>query len=801
MCRYIEFFVNKKFFDPKNAKMKISKENLYLKNMQTTQEFTKKDYVVEALSALVEQYYEDKAYATGDEGPDPVAAKYMLFGNPNGSSLFGDLPYAKDLKDIVNNISSLSIDELTNPNSDKCFPILPTKSVSISSRVSLTISELVKRLELVNVLNIRLIMRELRGTSDPIMISGGSVKLMHRTIIQMNAGIKYQLIDQLPGIINIAYQAKYENTGAFTYSLAEIKPFPVRREFLQACFSKIMTFMSLPAMGQHAADDFTHEMDPANPKNFLELEYEAWMKFSRNFERKSRHVPPAYEKLAKVICARVGKFMIVGSKDPSIKHKDLSSAARAQMGATDSKFDNTEVDKSVKDILIARCSAASIEQLFPGFYEQLARDEIDPKVKKDFQIALKERLISELGACYAVVPQKAYATLELALSKDAPAGRYNLDYSRCKSLIAKLLTFAGSLDVNLNVVYGGSDGLNLVAPRHQLKDVLAHILSSAQGDFVLANTRIMNSIYSFLAVHDQAVLSKAGRPIPPRRLLDQGDDHSVENALIHSMNATKVSPKSGDDKENALVFHPSSLAAHGQSNGIAAKYSSVTDGGKVGFLQRAVMTITSAVSDRSAIPVVDVDVQQISSYGNDLDLYASRYEQLMQKKYIAANKLRHSKSTAVGTGISDNVVHQHLHQPVSHAHVASPAPSQAQIEHFPDVPVAHHHATHVPHVEHEVPAKHGMSSLFETGASPVESQQLEVPDLPLAGAPRSPLAGASAGLFGATQSAASPRQTQAAGLFGATQSGSSSPRQTVANPFAQTSGSSSPRQTVANPFA
>lgn len=588
-------------------------------------EIEKKDYAIEELKQVLKSYNEE-LNNEGSEAVDPIAAKFMLYCNANSSSIYptekGHSEYAKRLFHCISKLERLTPSELTNIDSLDRLPILPTKSVSLSVRVQHTISELIERLELISLFKLRLTLREARRIQGDIHYdSKGEHKLMHTSLVQMRSAVKHQLLHELPALIDTCYIAKYGSCGSFTYSLTEIKSFPVRAEFINACKEYFISNGMINSSSYLTNEDLSKYVSSM------------WYLYSNNPDRDSKKIPPFYEKICKTICARFGKFHKFGSKDISLKYRELSHAFRQKSGISETDL-NKECSSEIKKYFNETTSLQTLSSILGygselSLMDDLKKDSVEKSNKKDMQIFINKILISNLSRFYKNVPVKLPSSLDEAVAK------YAFDLQSYQQYLLRLCNYCLLLDVNMDLVYCDQNGNPKQELTMSLNQIFDRLPRHQEGgiQYVMCNPRIMTSIYSFISITDQLSHVTAGAVIPTRRHLPE----NIQSALLTCMDMSKVSPKYGDSSDNAIVF------SQELSRGTA--YQGVTDGVHTGYLQSATMTITSAVSKRGESHSHEQHDQLVAHIGNELDMLTSLYT-LKYKGFIDEHKKNLAKAKA-----------------------------------------------------------------------------------------------------------------------------------------------------------
>lgn len=252
---------------------------------------TKKDTVIDTLVAYVQSH------------DDCDAAKLMLYANPNGSGLLGENP--KGLGQLKAKIADM------NRNGGVFDPEglqLPLNSLGIEARMRHAIDELLIRIEIANLMRAHLYVAHTKGEEwPPKPILGQAPHVIKiPTIKAIKSAAKEALVVQLPTIVGMCYAAKYKSANTFSYNAAETKFYTLKNEFIKTSLDWIYRTLNLDMVRDNESmfsKVFSFQNDDARKK----LIYEEW--FNYRLTKDVHHYPPAYDKFAKAITARVGKIL------------------------------------------------------------------------------------------------------------------------------------------------------------------------------------------------------------------------------------------------------------------------------------------------------------------------------------------------------------------------------------------------------------------------------------------------------------------------------------------------------------
>ena len=572
----------------------------------------KKDPVVELLKEVVEA------------NPTLEVAKYLLYANPNGSGIQNDKqPVYISLWQRINEMNASPSREFPYVGTE-----LPTKSVGMTVRVRFTIEELVSALEILNLARARIYIENALGNDWPAKIHDvrfDKMKINLTFIKSMKSIVKGYLIDKLPTLIDNCYSAMYKSAGNFSYSLAETKLYRVHQPIMNAFLNWVSNscFENDYHLLQDSAPVFGSAVNKANrlyetSHSRRVLMDEMWVNTTYVKTSDTYKYPPHFVKLCKVICARLGKIL----RTPASNNEEFEGEAKVQAGLN--FLVSTLVPQADYQRLMTehggQLDSGAILYLYfkAGVPGGLAIADLKSK-KKDFQNAVFDLLLLKMNKAWED-GVNLHTTYFGTYGNTTPDSK-NFVRDQVIKLVQSLLFWNTSdfLDFQSSLVYGDSFTISL--DQDTTSGLLTFKSFYTKGEYEnssaafrggVCNGRVMDAIYRFISVTSLVKVDNS------RKYLD----NTIELALINYADLSKFTVEGV--KDPAIVF--SSAALNSMPDVMKMKFSAARDdSGVTGIRQNGVMSLTSAIKDKT-LSSTDIDLLQ-TQYG-DLRVYANIFDEI-----------------------------------------------------------------------------------------------------------------------------------------------------------------------------
>ena len=528
--------------------------------------------------------------------------KYMLYANPKGSGMI-NLTDKKRIKDDIATMFSDVCNSQLRSSSDITFAVLPTANVGIHIRMRHTISEFLKKYEIVAFMQAHIYHRNAKGEEGKLRYQIGDVEKVvgPLQLESMKASIKTSLVEHLPAVVDDCYRVKYGSASNFTYSLVDVKKIRIEGSFLNASFDFI----------ERATKDINFSQDS------LIKNSENWYKYCKNSKSGISKYGDHLLKLLKVLCARAGKFKFMKQFKPEdAKQGESPTELRnrlVQYKGLIEQIDNLYIPEYKRQLIEGGENGQQYSvQLDKGEHQVISDTEMKED-KKYYQNILFKSLLSH-------VRKIAYHSYREGVPNDFGVFLKS-EYSNvfCQHLDVFINTcgqYLVALDTNVSVVfldsYSGKYGANL--------NTCIEFLRRSQHS---ANARVLNSLYKFFSVsslfedaqYKRAVLSS-------RKRLPEEVDRVLAHELRSDRNAERLSQYSSRRRLNdpsLLLFSFERTDNMTLEEVERLRLSS-------GYLQKAVMIIKAIISS-GPVPDNESINNEYNYYANCLDHWADCYEQ------------------------------------------------------------------------------------------------------------------------------------------------------------------------------
>lgn len=523
--------------------MKNPKNKWIIKTMSTTQKDNttqKEDPVV----AYLKQYCEDNRHSH--------VGKFLLYADPNGSG-FKD---SSSLQTIIDKCRNMNPDEVFDPSGTE----RPLTSVSIILRVRHTINELLNLYSLVDLMKSYLIVGKLRDEKWP---REGLPTVNIKTLLSMRVMIVNALTKELPSVIDDMYQAKYKNTGAFTYSLSETKFYGMRNEFMVAAFDWIGSLDDMKGRGKEGEI----------LKSRHELIYDSWFKVEE--KASGNKYPPLYEKMVKAICAKVGKLKYDGPTSLVEAERKMVPEVNKFLDFLRAKDEHGIEIFNQDDFYLKRTDNSG--KVIPPDHTKVP----DLK-KKSFQSKLYSALMERI-----LIRSRGLAGLA-SLDDNKPI--ITAMTSIYDELMKPYITYATSFGIDHSHILADTLREFFDKKRYNFTRAKFEMIKSAFTQTGICNRRLMNAIAKFISSHSLYGSNDPRKIIPPR----------IEQSIVMHGDLSKIKISSSSTPN--IIFSKEAVNMIGSSD-IRNLYDSYLNNGqqpvRTGYLQRGIMSIISALTTQS----------------------------------------------------------------------------------------------------------------------------------------------------------------------------------------------------------
>lgn len=484
----------------------------------------KKDPVIEFLSTYVEA------------NDASNAGKLMLYANTNGAGMVNEK--AERLPELRQRI------QMMQSTSDGDFDMdgleLPLTSLSITSRVRHAITELLGRIEIANLIRAHIYVAAAKGTQwPPVTIApiGDAAKVVNplsklNVIKSIKAEAKNELIHDLPNIIDHCYVAKYKSPDSFSYSLSETKCYSIQPGFLQVALKWLMTKLQLDTIPD-AQNMFVRVGEGKGfRKGFL---FDEWCHYTYNKSRDTHSYPPSYNKLAKVLTARVGKA-IFGSPTEEGQTARRTENAKAILRMVLGPDVNTDLEK-----------------------------------KKDVQIKFYNMILSKVKDIYA-----RYTSLS------DKAQREEMIFKDIMEVVTGVYReWVDALDIEHALV-----SLDVIEPNlpYYTKGHFLEVARTLVAHPGACNDRVLNAVYKCIST-SSLIGSPSSRKVIP---------HEIETVIVESCDLARI--KTTTAGEPSIIFTQDALNKMNHSD--RSRFAHLVDQknrSSTGYVQKGTMGITSSL--------------------------------------------------------------------------------------------------------------------------------------------------------------------------------------------------------------
>ncbi|MDR3597171.1 nucleoporin [Clostridium sp.] len=696
---------------------------------------TQKDPVIEMLLQYMQQ------------NPESLVGELLTYANPTGSTLNTDagLNALRQRVDAMNRSGGEFDPEGTE---------LPISSVGIQVRVRHTISEYLKHMEVANLMQRWILVSSAKGIEWPPKLTGISnanapvIKL--GTVKSVKKTLKDALVKELPTIIDLMYQAKYKSSGTFSYSLAEVKLYTVKPNYLRVALAWIRRTLQL----DNVSAESPILVSQVNRETRNTLHWEDWYAYSRTKARDGHKYPPYYTKLVSVVCARVGKLLYT---TPTDKDYDAVGMRNAEDFVRSIGF--TAVVKDNK--------------------------------KKSYQKKLSEFFLQK---CIAV--HQANATVI-----DRPEVYKSNVIAALNEVIGSIVRVVDGLGIDRTLVF--LDCLLDNKPFYTRSDfdLVQQYLGEAMTG--VANERVMNSIGKFISTTSLISDPRA------RKFLDP----EIERVIATEADLKKIKVVQGQLEPN-IVFSRGALSMMtAENNATFAPLFDPKNQGATGYLQKGVMSMIAALKTdsehRTALPngASEADIKHLANMLGEManiyyELHTVDFEARKKEKAKAESQMKlaakHGVPSAMTASPSQfgayvpNVASPSQFNgqsmfgavpqvplfgaqsppmiPANHAFVESQVQAPAHGYSNDHAPAQHHH--HASHVHETAPVVAAPASLFGTSNTSSMFGRASGASSPVSSPFGAPVVAAPASLFGGA-----PVLSQSGRNSPVSQSGRNSPSQ------------------------
>lgn len=484
----------------------------------------KKDPVIEFLSTYVEA------------NDASNAGKLMLYANTNGAGMLNEkaerLPALRQRIQLMQNTSDADFDMVGLE--------LPLTSLSITSRVRHTITELLGRIEIANLIRAHIYVAAAKGTQwPPVTIApvGDTAKVVNplsklNVIKSIKAEAKHELVNDLPNIIDHCYLAKYKSPDSFSYSLSETKCYSIQPAFLTVALTWLKNRLELDSVHE-SQNMFSHV---ANGKGLRRpFLFEEWCAYSYNKSRDTHSYPPSYKKLAKVLTARVGKAIFGSPSDEGYSLKRTENA-KVVLGYVLGTGVNTDLEK-----------------------------------KKDVQIKFYHELLSKVKVLY-----------ERHASVSDKAQREQLIFTDIMGLVTGTYReWVDALDIEHALV-----SLDVIEPTlpYYSKGQFMEVAKTLIAHPGACNDRVLNAVYKCISTSSLIVSASSRKVIP----------HEIETVIVESCDLSKI--KTTTAGEPSIIFTQDALNKMSHSD--RSRFAHLVDQNtrsSTGYVQKGTMGVTSSL--------------------------------------------------------------------------------------------------------------------------------------------------------------------------------------------------------------
>jgi hypothetical protein len=506
--------------------------------------------------------------------------KYMLYANPNGSGMV-NLKGGKTMSEgTVGMISSILSGE-----AETAYYALPTNSVAIHIRMRHTISELLKKHEILSFMRSHIYHRIAKGEEGKLRyVEGTEEKVVGPAqLSSIRASIKDAMTIHLPAIVDDCYAVKYGAAGNFTYSLVDVKMIKVLPAYIEASLSWLQT---------HVNDD----VSVTSQRKHIE----DWYKYTKNTRSHISKYGDHLTKLFKTICARAGRYRDI--KAAQLKPDDLFDGHSKENVISHYSTVISRLDRFIVDYINLMSQNDTVtgfhQQLDSGEHQVISESEITSN-KKYYQNILYKALLSHVRAA-------AYNYAVVANNDESFMRMFNNQYQEYMTgFIQSMLRVAHELNTNISVVFGDTFNQSSLIS-------LSHCITEIGRNSGTTNARVLNALYKFFSVASQVDDLNNGREISSRKSLPESVDAVIHQALNH--NHEKMEQYRSSNRKN-------------QENGkdlAPLKMRQDFGGLKCGYLQTGVMIIKSLICpETTGTPETDDNYSHIA---NCLDHWADSYE-------------------------------------------------------------------------------------------------------------------------------------------------------------------------------
>lgn len=548
---------------------------------------TNKDEKIDTVVAMLTEALTDSAVLEKDSLAEVY--KYMLYANPNGSGMI-NLKQGKEMdlgtKQMISSV-------LNDPEDKIHYHALPTNSVAIHIRMRHTISELLKKYEILSFMKAHIYHRIAKGEEGKLTYTVGTeTKVVGPAqLSSIRASIKEAMVTHLPAVVDDCYSIKYGAASNFTYSLVDVKGIKVLQDYIDA---------SLKWIQSHVTENLTVKSEMKK--------IDDWYKYTKNSRSHISKYGDHLVKLFKTICARAGRYRnikLAQMKDEDCfeqKSKEQSIVHYSQIIGSLDVFVRQYMSIMEQKTAVALGNTFN-EQLDSGEHQVINDNELKTN-KKYYQNILFKALLSHVRSIaynYGVVPSddKAFQ----AIMHGQGFVQY---YQYLTRFINQMLEYAFNLNVNMAVVFGDTFENGPVSFDDCVKELMMNKSST--------NARVLNALYKFFSVASQVDDLKNRRPISSRKSLPDAVDRLIAGLLSsHPDKKRECDESLAKDRESGKDLAPLKLAHYG-SNG--------ANGAKSGYLQTGVMIIKSLIVEDTS----KVLVYPKSHVANSLDHWADCYE-------------------------------------------------------------------------------------------------------------------------------------------------------------------------------